>query len=88
MTAKPAPKPDIRIGTLVSAGMKSPEYIKQILPHGFESFSITFWQSCQGVDLKKLARDVNAVLDGSEAVISSISMFGNPLGDETIRLTI
>jgi sugar phosphate isomerase/epimerase len=73
------PPIDIRIGTLVSAGMQSPEYIRQILPHGFESFSLTFWQTCEGIDFKKLAREVNAVLEGSDAVISSIAVFGNPL---------
>jgi sugar phosphate isomerase/epimerase len=71
--------PDIRIGTLVSAGMKSPEYIRQILPHGFESFSLTFWQTTKGVEWKKLADGVNATLKGSGAVISSLGVFGNPL---------
>ena len=71
--------PDIRIGTLVSAGMDAPEYISQILPHGFESFSLTFWQTCEGVNFKKLAKEVNAVLEGTGAVISSLAVFGNPL---------
>ncbi len=73
---------DIRIGTLVGAGMKAPEYIRQILPHGFESFSLTFWQTTAGVDWKKLAKEVNKVLDGSGAVISSLGIFGNPLEQE------
>ena len=76
--------PDIRIGTLVGAGMQAPEYIRQILPHGFESFSLTFWQTCEGIDFKKLAREVNAVLEDSDAVISSIAIFGNPLESEAI----
>ena len=76
--------PDIRIGTLVSAGMKAPEYIRQILPHGFESFSLTFWQTTKGVDWKKLADGVNATLKGSGAVISSLGVFGNPLEDGAI----
>ena len=63
------PKQDIRIGTLVSAGMKSPQYIEQILPYGFESFSLTFWQTTKGVDWKKLAKECNAVLKGTGAVI-------------------
>ena len=71
--------PDIRIGTLVSAGMDAPEYISQILPHGFESFSLTFWQTCEGVNFKKLAKEVHAVLEGTGAVISSLAVFGNPL---------
>jgi len=35
-------KEGIRIGTLVSGGPNAAEYIRQMLPHGFESFSITF----------------------------------------------
>jgi sugar phosphate isomerase/epimerase len=70
---------DIRIGTLVSAGMQSPDYIRQILPHGFECFGLTFWKTCAHIDFKKLARDVSEVLEGSGAVISSLGVFGNPL---------
>ena len=76
--------PDIRVGTLVSSGAKSPDYIRQILPHGFESFSLTFWQSCEGIDFKKLAREVREVLGDSGAVISSLGMFGNPLESEPL----
>ncbi|MBU4201377.1 MAG: sugar phosphate isomerase/epimerase [Verrucomicrobia bacterium] len=75
-------KPDIRIGTLVSAGMKSAEYIRQILPYGFESFSLTFWQTTKGIDWKKLAAEVNDILAGSGAVVSSLGVFGNPLETE------
>jgi len=82
-------KEDIRIGTLVqaSAGAK---YIRQILPHGFESFSLTFWQTLGGIDVKKLAAEVKETLAGTGVVISSISIFGNPLEDtpkdrETVR---
>ncbi len=73
---------DIRIGTLVNVGMDSPSYIAQILPHGFESFSITFWQTCEDIDFPQLADEVNAVLDGTDAVISTVSIFGNPLETE------
>ena len=76
---KRKPRVDIRMGTLVGAGMKSPDLIRQILPHGFESFGLTFWQTTDGIDFKRLAREVNEVLDGSGAVISSLAMFGNPL---------
>jgi sugar phosphate isomerase/epimerase len=69
---------DIRLGTLVNGGANTADYIRQILPHGFESFSITFWQTIN-VDVKKLAADVKEALAGSGAVISSVSMFGNPL---------
>ena len=70
---------DIRIGTLVNTGMASPAYIRDILPHGFESFSLTFWQTTQGVDFRKLAKAVDAELEGSGAVVSSLAVFGNPL---------
>jgi len=72
-------KPDIRIGTLVSAGMKAPEYIRQIRPYGFESFSLTFWQTTKGVNWKKLAAELKEVLADSQAVISSLGVYGNPL---------
>ncbi|MFZ4397050.1 MAG: sugar phosphate isomerase/epimerase family protein [Kiritimatiellia bacterium] len=71
--------PDIRIGTLVSAGMKSPAYIAQILPQGFESFSLTFWQTTDGIDWPKLADELQRTLANSGAVVSSLGVFGNPL---------
>ena len=74
----------IRIGTLVSGSEHGANYIRQIRPYGFESFSITFWKTLQGADLEKLAREVNEALAGSGAVISCIGVFGNPLGDRPI----
>jgi sugar phosphate isomerase/epimerase len=74
---------DIRIGTLVS-GLEEDVagYIKQILPHGFESFSITFWQTTKNIDWVKLSNEVNEVLKGTNAIISSLAMFGNPLEED------
>lgn len=74
---------DIRIGTLVGGG--SPNYIRQILPHGFESFSITFWQTLGQTDLRKLAGEVKEVI-GDKAIISSVAVFGNPLETTPIDL--
>ena len=54
------------------------------MPYGFESFSITFWQSIEGIDLKKLAAEVKDVLGDSGVTISTISVFGNPL-DNTAK---
>ncbi len=81
---------DIRIGTLVSGSNNPAEYIRQILPHGFESFQLTFWQTLGDTNLARLADKVNAVLEGSGAKISSVGMYGNPLESadidrETIR---
>lgn len=77
----------IRIGTLVNKGEKNPEYIRQIVGYGFESFSITFWKTLGGVDLVKLADGVREALDGTGAVISTVGIFGNPLetGEEDVK---
>ncbi len=77
---------DLRIGTLAPAD-KGADYLRQIIPHGFESFSLTFWQHIpEGLDLKKLAREVREVLAQApgpvKPVISSLGMFGNPLIDD------
>jgi sugar phosphate isomerase/epimerase len=71
----------IRIGTMAGKGKDTAEYIRQILPHGFESFQINFWKSLGDVDLRQLAGEVQPILDGSPAVISSLAVFGNPLGE-------
>src|SRR4051812_44309161 len=75
-------KEAIRIGTLVQGGPGAPRYIEQILAHGFESFQLMFWQSVETIDLKQLAKEVGAVLRGTGVTISSLGMFGNPLGDK------
>jgi sugar phosphate isomerase/epimerase len=74
----------IRIGTLVPGSQKTAEYIKQILPNGFESFGINFWQTLGDTDLAKLAEDVKKTLAGSNAIISHVSCFGNPLMDDDL----
>lgn len=73
--------PDIRIGTLAGQGPRTAEYIAAILGHGFESFQINFWQHLHGTDLPRLAREVSGVLEGGKAVISSLAIYGNPLGE-------
>ena len=85
-TPPPACPEKIRIGTLVSTGAKAAKYIRQILPLGFESFSLTHWQVLGG-DLKLIAREVNDALADSAAVISSLSVFGNPLDGDKAAIT-
>lgn len=74
---------DIRIGTL-APGDKGAAYLRQIIPHGFESFQLNFWKYLGATDLKKLAKEVNALLDetGRTAIVSSLGIFGNPLEDK------
>jgi sugar phosphate isomerase/epimerase len=79
---------DIRIGTLVPGSPASADYIRQILPHGFESFSITFWQTLGETKLDKLAAKVMPVVGEAGAVVSSLGVFGNPLEkDEMAKVT-
>jgi sugar phosphate isomerase/epimerase len=70
---------DIRIGTMVNQGTRSDDYIRKILPHGFESFQLSFWQELGGTDLEELAPRVMEALGDSGASMSSLSVFGNPL---------
>lgn len=70
----------IRIGTLVNAlGSNPADYIRQILPHGFESFQLTFWETAMKANLKELAKSVGGALEESGAEVSSLGIFGNPL---------
>jgi len=76
---------DIRIGTLVGGNSDDPStYIKQILPHGFESISITFWQTTGAVDLARSAELVMEALAGRNVTVSTLGIFGNPLEHEAI----
>jgi sugar phosphate isomerase/epimerase len=71
---------DITIGTLVEGYSPHPaSYIKNILPYGFESFSFTFGQALGNIDLKQLAVSMQGVLEGTNATISSLGIYGNPL---------
>lgn len=78
----------IPIGTLVRAGKGNDpaSYIKQILPYGFESFSLTFGRAVGDVNLKQMADEVNEVIADSNAVISSLAIYGNPLEEELADL--
>ena len=74
---------DIRIGTLAPLN-KGAGYLKQILPHGFESFQLTSWQYIGDVKIEQTAKEVLDCIAG-KATISSLGMFGNPLQDERTR---
>mgnify|MGYP002634187001 CR=1 FL=1 len=72
-------KENIRVGTLVSGNGNAPNYISQIINHGFESFQITFWKTVGQTDMAKLAGEVKTALGDTGAIISSLGVFGNPL---------
>lgn len=73
---------DIRLGTIVQ-GKAGANYIKQILPHGFESFQLMFWQEIGDIDLERSAAEIRDAM-GDQATISSLGMFGNPLQSEDV----
>lgn len=72
---------DIRIGTLVGWDVGAAKTIKQILPHGFESFQVNAWEKVGNVDWAKFA-DAALEAVGDKAIISTIGLFGNPLQNE------
>ena len=84
-TTKATPAPPcpekIRIGTIANGG-GAPNFIRQTLPHGFESYSVMFWATLGGAKLPELAKQCHEALAGSKAVVSSLGMFGNPLTDD------
>jgi len=77
---------DIRIGTLVPASEQTADLIRQMLPHGFESFQISFGKSVGDFDVAALASQVSGTLQShdskdcdSPASVSAIGVYGNPL---------
>ena len=73
---------DIRIGTLAGKGPDTPQYVRGLLGHGFESFQINFNRSLEGVNLSELGEELTEILSGSGAVISCLGIYGNPLGEQ------
>jgi sugar phosphate isomerase/epimerase len=71
---------DIKIGTLISAGNVK-KVMPKLIPYGFETFSIMFWEEIRDNDLEVLAKDVHKILEGTNCTISCLSFFGNPLVD-------
>lgn len=77
---------DIRIGTIVRVAPGCDDYIRQILPHGFESISLMFWQKTAGTDWERLAGQVREALDGSGAILNSIGVYGNPMEADGVEI--
>ena len=71
---------EIKIGTLVTAGNVG-KVIPRLIPYGFETFSITWWETTGGCDLEALAKETKEILNDSSCCISCLSIFGNPLMD-------
>ena len=71
---------EIKIGTIVGAG-GAPKMLPKLIPYGFETFSLMFWETIGDCNLEALAQDVAAVLEGTGCTISTIGIYGNPLAD-------
>jgi sugar phosphate isomerase/epimerase len=71
-------KSQMRIGTLVY-GASALTSVPALLPDGFESFGLTFWQTTGGLDLKDCGQRLAELLAPSQATVSSLAIFGNPL---------
>jgi len=70
----------IRLGTVVmNLGHHTAARLQALQPHGFESFEIGFKNSLAGTDLARLADETAAVLDGTDAIISCLGLYGNTL---------
>jgi sugar phosphate isomerase/epimerase len=69
---------NIRIGTLIS-GQDAVRVIPQIMPYGFESFSLTFWEKIGDFNLVETAKKVKEIISNKNVAISTVSVFGNPL---------
>lgn len=74
---------DLRIGTMVKCNSGDPAaYVRQIIPHGFESIEPFFWQTLGGADIPRLASDLLEAIGDADVTISTLGMFGNPLEDQ------
>src|SRR4249920_1069116 len=59
----------IRLGTVVAnRGHQSAETMRALAAEGFESFEIAFKNTLAGTDLRRLADEATAALDGTRAV--------------------
>lgn len=84
---------DIRLGTLVPAHDRTADVIAQLLPHGFETFQVSFGRTVGEFDVAGLAHAVRRVLEGHAAGshdlprrVSAVGVYGNPLtSPETVR---
>ncbi len=80
---------DMRIGTLVRCNNNRnpigvPAYIKQIIPHGFESLQLFWWQTLDNADLPRLAGEVRDAIGDADVTVPTLAMFGNPLEETEI----
>ena len=75
------PLNSIRVGTMVRANDADPAgYVREILPHGFESLEPYFWQVVDK-GLPRLAGELKEAIGDRDVTMRVLGMFGNPLED-------
>ena len=82
------PPETIRLGTLAGKGSRTAEYVRGLLPLGFESLQINFNKSLEGVNLAELGKDLTDLLADTGTTISCLGIYGNPLGEEPDDIAI
>ena len=68
----------IKIGTCIP-GNKAEIFLENMKDKGFETFSINFHMELEGTDLEKLAEKANRILENSDAKVSTIGYYCNPI---------
>ncbi len=81
-------EPQIKIGTLAGKGPRTAEYLRSLLPYGFESFQINFHKSLEDVNLAELGAELSELLAATGSTISCLGIYGNPLGEEPDDIAI
>jgi sugar phosphate isomerase/epimerase len=69
------------IGTLIKGDEEPQEAIRRLAPLGFETFSVMYWGRITG-DLSRSAALLREAALDTGRPISSLALYGNPLGDD------
>jgi len=72
----------IKIGTIIGPENIFGKRMESLIPYGFETFAISFWENIGETDLVKLSEVAKEKLEGTGCAISCLSVFGNPLMDD------
>lgn len=70
---------NIKIGTMTRGGAQVVEYLRALMPHGFETYEIVVPPEYGESDLERMADEVRETLSGSGQAVSALGMYGNPL---------
>ena len=84
MTPEDSP-PIPRLGTMIRAARGAADSIRALLPHGFESWQLSFPLKREPMPcLTELAGEVQEAVAGTGTVISALGIYGNPLRDDAM----